>query len=359
MRPLSFAMAGGGTGGHVVPNLAVARELRRRGHQPFFIGTQRGLEARLVPRDGFPIEWIEIGGLNRVSAAERLRTLWRLPLSIVRAYSILSERSARGVFSMGGYAAGPVMIAAWLQNLPIIAMEPNAVPGFTSRRMAAFVERALLSFPEALRYFPRGSAELTGLPVREEFFRIPTKSRGETLNILITGGSRGSRTLNTAAAESWRLFRASGCPVRMVLQTGPEAHEALSRKFADAGIPGEVVPFVHDMPAAFAEADIVVARSGAGSVSELAAAGKPSVLVPFPFAADQHQLRNAEALQRIGAARLVLDGEMNGERLYAELTEMAAEPGLLERMGAAARAFAKPGAAARAADLLVELGKSV
>jgi UDP-N-acetylglucosamine--N-acetylmuramyl-(pentapeptide) pyrophosphoryl-undecaprenol N-acetylglucosamine transferase len=345
-RMAPFLMAGGGTGGHVIPALAVARELRRRGHEVYFVGTDRGLEARLVPAEGFRLEKIHIGGLNRVSLQQRLGTLLRLPFTTLGCF----RYSASAVFSMGGYVAGPPVMAALLRRTPVVVMEPNAVPGFTNRVIGRFVSRALISFAETANYFPKDRTELTGLPVREEFFGIRPKARGAVLNILITGGSQGSRTLNRAARESWPLFpRAS---VRIVHQSGQAELEELRDAFAQSGLEGEVVPFIRDMPAAFAAADLVVCRAGAGAVSELAAAGKPSLLVPFPFAADDHQARNAEAMERGGAARLIRDAELNGERLVSLVIELGER---LEEMGAAARKFARPGAAARAADILEQV----
>ena len=314
-----FLMAGGGTGGHVIPAIAVARELRARGHEAFFVGTRQGMEAKLAPAAGFPIEWIEIGGLKRVGVARTLRTLMQLPWEIGRVWRMLARRRTSAVFSMGGYAAGPAVLAGWLRRLPIVIMEPNAMPGMTNRKIGRVAARALLSFPEAARYFPAGRGEVTGLPVREEFFRIAPKPRTARLKVLVTGGSRGSGTLNRAARESWPLFRNSGVNVSLIHQTGAAESEATAEAFRDAGLAGEIVPFIDDMPAAFADADLIVCRSGAGAVAELAAAGKPSILVPFPFAADNHQLRNAEALERDGAARLVLDREMNGQRLFEEI----------------------------------------
>lgn len=346
-----FLMAGGGTGGHVIPALAVARELRRRGHEAMFVGTSRGMEARLVPAEGFELKTIDIGGLNRVSLQQRLSTLVRLPIATFdcRRYVL----PAAAVFSMGGYVAGPPVIAALLARRPVVVMEPNAHPGFTNRAIARFVRRALISFPETARYFPRGRTEVTGLPVREEFFRIVPKPRGGALNILITGGSQGSRTLNRAGQDAWPLFRESGARVQIVHQTGASAFQPMRDAFAKSGIEGEVVPFITDMPAAFAAADVIVCRAGAGAVAELAASGRPSVLVPFPFAADDHQTRNAEAMQRAGAARLVRDAEMTGERLAAIVAELAGSDAL-ENMGESARRMGKPGAASRAADLLEE-----
>ena len=350
--PGSFLMAGGGTGGHVIPALAVARELRQRGRRVFFVGTQRGLEAKLVPAEGFELRPIDIGGLNRVEMRQKIATLSRLPFTTATCARLL--RGVSAVFSMGGYAAGPPVMAALLRRVPVVVMEPNAVPGFTNRAIGRFVYRALVSFPETAGFFPRGKTEITGLPVREEFFSIPPRPRGGTPTVLITGGSQGSRTLNRAVRESWPLFLKAGMPVRIIHQTGPAAVAELRGEFAQTGLEGEVVPFIQDMPAAFAAADLVVCRSGAGSVSELAAAGKPSVLVPFPFAADDHQTRNAEVMERGGAARLVPDAEMNGEKLFSLVSELTRAPELLARMGEASRKFARPGAARRAAEILEE-----
>lgn len=353
--PIPFLIAGGGTGGHVIPGLAVARELRKQGHEAFFVGTERGVEAKLVPAAGFELVRIRIGGLKRVGLRRTLTTLWQLPVSVLEMYRLLWRRRVRAVFSMGGYAAGPPVIAALLRRIPVVVMEPNAVPGFTNRRIGRFVSRALISFRETAGFFPPGRTEITGLPVREEFFSLAPKPRGPVLNVLITGGSQGSTTLNQAARQSWPLFRESGMKVRFVHQTGVAAHAAMAADFAASGLEGEITPFLTDMPAAFAEADLVVCRAGAGAVAELAAAGKPAILVPFPFAADNHQLRNAQAFERAGAARLATDAELTGERLFQLVRELASAPDALARMAAAARSLAHPGAAQRAARILEEI----
>jgi UDP-N-acetylglucosamine--N-acetylmuramyl-(pentapeptide) pyrophosphoryl-undecaprenol N-acetylglucosamine transferase len=348
--PATFVMAGGGTGGHVIPALAVAHELRARGHTVRFIGTRRGMEAKLVPAEGFPVEWIEIGGLKRVGLRRVLATLAELPSSVWQAARMLDRGPPAAVFSMGGYVAGPVLIAALWKRVPVVVMEPNAVPGFTHRRLARFVARALVSFPETARWFPAGRAELTGLPVRDEFFRVPAKAPGKNLTLLITGGSQGSRTLNRAAAESWPLWEKG--TVRLIHQTGAASYDEVASLFRASGVEGEICAFLPDMPRAFAEADLVISRAGMGILSEVAAAGKPSILVPLPGASDQHQLRNAEAFEKAGAARLVLDVEMSGRRLVEEVTRLTKEASLLQKMGEAARTLARQGAARRAAEIL-------
>jgi UDP-N-acetylglucosamine--N-acetylmuramyl-(pentapeptide) pyrophosphoryl-undecaprenol N-acetylglucosamine transferase len=349
-NPATFVMAGGGTGGHVIPALAVARELRLRGHSVRFIGTRRGIEAKLVPAADFPIDWVEIGGLKRVGWRQTLTSLTELPVSIWQAARLLDRANpVTAIFSTGGYVAGPVLLAALWKRLPVVVMEPNAVPGFTHRQLARFIAKALVSFEETVRYFPKGRAEVTGRPVPEEFFAIRPKPRTEVVTVLITGGSQGSRTLNRAAEQSWSLWKRDS--VRLIHQTGSQAYEDLAPKFRASGIAGEISAFFEDMPRAFAQADLIVSRSG-GTVSEIAAAGKPSILVPLPTAADQHQLRNAQAFERAGAARLVLDSEMTGARLVEEVTRLTTEAGLLGEMGKSARALGRPGAAKRAADVL-------
>jgi UDP-N-acetylglucosamine--N-acetylmuramyl-(pentapeptide) pyrophosphoryl-undecaprenol N-acetylglucosamine transferase len=350
---LRFVMAGGGTGGHVLPLLAVASELRRRGHECLFIGTRRGLEARLAPARGFPIEWIDIGGLQRVGLRQTIRTLFQLPASVARCSGLLSRFRAAAVFSLGGYAAAPPLIAAILRRVPIAAMEPNAVPGLVTRRFARFTRRALVQFEGTRRFFPAGRAELCGLPVREEFFEIPWHPPGPVFRVLITGGSRGSQTLNRAAREAFPLL--AQAPLHLTVQTGEAEQEITAQAFAAAGLSGTVSAFLEDMPSAFRDADFVISRAGAGAVSELAAAGRPSLLVPFPFAADDHQRHNAEALARNGAALVLTDNELSGARLAQTLLELRARPGQLESMSQAARAHARPGGAARAADTLLEV----
>lgn len=351
----TFVMAGGGTGGHVIPALAVAEELRRRGHNPVFIGTKRGYEARLVPQAGFPIEWIEIGGLNRTGLVQKLRSLIQLPLSVLAVLRQFGTHRPAAVFSMGGYVAGPVMIAAALRGIPMVLMEPNAIPGLVNRRMARRVRRALVNFRETADYFPNGVAEVTGVPVRNAFFGLEPKSGGP-FTLLVTGGSQGSRTLNDAVRAAWpRFAREMNGRIRIIHQTGASAERALAEDFAKSGLEGEVRAFISDMPAAFAAADLVLCRSGASTVSELAAAARPAILVPFPFAADNHQLRNAEAFSRNGAGIVIEDKDLSGERLFREVSAFAADPGRLREMSRAARQLAHPDAAARAADILESL----
>lgn len=356
---MMFLIVGGGTGGHVIPGLAVGKELRKRGHAVEFVGTSQGIEMRLAPEAGFPLRLLRVGALKQVSWKRRLRTAFELPASFFTAVRILEETRPGAVFSMGGYASGPVTLMAAMKEIPIVVMEPNAMPGFTHRLIGPLVSRALLGFEQAARYFPSGRWEVSGIPIREEFFHVPVKTHAAPFTVLITGGSQGSHRLNAAATESLALWKGAGWLDRMVFlhQTGEREYNDVCFRYQSAGAQAEVAPFIRDMPGAFARADVVVCRSGASAVAELSAAGRASLLVPFPFAADQHQLRNAEAMQAAGAARLVADRDLTGQRLFDELRAMLEQPARLMEMEAAARKQARPGATQRAAEVLESVGR--
>ncbi len=338
-----------------MPLLAVAEQLRDRGHFPYFIGTQKGFEAKLVPQRNFPIEYIDIGGYQGMGLLRKAKLAYQLPLSIARCLASISKNKPIACFSLGGYASAPPVLASLLRNLPLVVMEPNAMPGLVNRWMGRLAHKALLSFPQAASYFPEKAVEITGLPVRAEFFAINAKPREDHLTVLITGGSQGSQTLNRAVREAWPLIQQNGLRIKLIHQCGKREEESLRRDFALTGIVGSVSAFINDMPAAFAAADFVVSRAGAGTVSELAAAGRPALLVPFPFAADDHQAKNAQAVVEAGAGLMLRDAEMTGAKLFGILTGFLSDPGSLLSMASRALALRKPGAAARAADILEEI----
>ncbi len=354
-------IAGGGTGGHVIPALAVAAELRRRGsgNELLMVGTSLGLEARLAPRHGLRLATIDVGALSRVGALRAAATLLGLPASFWQAGRILAEFQPQVVYGVGGYASGPVLFMAAMENIPIVVHEPNAVPGFANRIIAPFVARALVAFPEAQRFFPATRVEVVGVPVRAEFFTVPPKPHGSPLTLLVFGGSQGAHHLNLAVIESLPLFRTRGeeCP-HFIHQTGEKDYDAVRAAFAQHGLDGraEVTPFIDEMPAAFARADLLVCRAGAATLAEVTAAGRAALLVPFPFAADDHQLKNARSLERAGAARVLLDSELSGRRLFDAVGEMAARLDELERN---ARALAQPRAAERIVDALERTARNV
>jgi UDP-N-acetylglucosamine--N-acetylmuramyl-(pentapeptide) pyrophosphoryl-undecaprenol N-acetylglucosamine transferase len=353
----TFLIAAGGTGGHVIPGLQIARELRRRGHRCRFVGTARGLESRLVPKEGFPLELLPVGALNRVSIRRQLETVLRLPQALIQAGRLIDRDRPAAVLSLGGYAAGPVLVAAIMREIPVAVVEPNAKPGLAHRLAGPFVSRALLGFPRGAEYFHEGRSEFSGIPVREEFFRIPPKAHTRPFTVLITGGSQGSQRLNRAAVEAVELWAAKNTlgELKFLHQTGANEYNGIQSAYVLHRAYAEVAPFFDDMPRAFAEADLVICRSGASAVGELAAAGKASILIPFPFSADDHQVRNAEAMQAAGGARLVLNDDWNGKRMVEEVDSLLRSPASLEQMEQAARTLARPGAAALAADRLEEL----
>ena len=352
-------LAAGGTGGHVIPALVIAGEFcgRRRDRQVLFVGTARGVETRLVPQAGFPLELLEVGALQGQAAASRLKTLLLLPRSLWQALRILERFQPQVVLGIGGYAAGPMMLAAAWSGIPLAVLEPNAYPGLANRWVAPYVARAFVAFPEAASYFPAGKAVEVGLPVRREFFEVQPKPRQPPFTVLIFGGSQGARTLNRAAVEALPQLDQLQENLLLLHQTGQSEYNSVREAYAKHAVRAEVFPYIEKMPEAFARADLVVCRAGASTVAELAAAGRAAVLVPYPTAANQHQLRNAESLARRGAARLILDRDCNGDRLVAVIREGLQEPETLERMEAAIRRAAHPEAAARIVEEIERLGR--
>jgi UDP-N-acetylglucosamine--N-acetylmuramyl-(pentapeptide) pyrophosphoryl-undecaprenol N-acetylglucosamine transferase len=314
-----------------------------------------------VPEAGFPLELIQIGALKSVSLARRVRTFFEMPMSLVAANAILDRVRPAAVFSVGGYSSGPIMVMAASRDIPIVIMEPNAAPGLANRIAGPFASCALLGFPQAAHYFPAGRSLVTGIPIRDEFFDIEPKPHAPPFTLLITGGSLGAQRLNQAVSEALALWSNRGwlAQLKFLHQTGEREYNKVRAVYEMHGAIARAAPFFNDMPGLFAQADAVICRSGASTVAELCAAGKASLLVPYPFAADQHQLRNARAMEHAGAARLVLDAELTGERLVAEVERLLGVPGRLNAMEGAARRLALRGAAERAADVLEDLAAGI
>ena len=357
MAQLRVLIAGGGTGGHIIPALAVAHELvTHHNAEVLFVGTQRGMEIRLVPEAGFNLRLIDVGPLKNVSLATRLRTLLRLPRSISDCKALLREFQPSVVFGVGGYASGPSMAAALRLHVPAMAFEPNAMPGLANRLVGKKVQAAAVNFPSAVKWF--NNCEVTGIPVRPEFFHLDPPS-ARTPHLLVFGGSQGARIFNTRVPEVIPALLDAVPGLTVLHQTGTrhldQTRAAYAASCADPARV-EILPFLDDMPQRFAAAHLVMARSGASTVAELAAAGKPSLLVPFAAAADEHQKRNAEAMVDAGAALMLqeTDLEVPG-KLLGELTGLLTDPDRLARMAAAARTQAHPGAAERIASRLASL----
>jgi len=349
-------LAGGGTGGHVIPALAIAHQLQKQySAELLFIGTARGIENRLVPAAGFELRLVKVGALNRVSLATRCRTLLDLPRSLWEASRMLKDFDADVVIGVGGYASGPAMAAAIRQATPTLAFEPNVVPGFANRVIARWVSAAAVHFEETCRYFPH--CRVTGVPVRAAFFQIPLKPPGPAPTLLVFGGSQGARAINEAMIQSLPGLRQRTPSLEIVHQTGERDFERVRAAYEKTGIRGEVHKFIDEMPARFAQADLLVCRSGASTVAEITAAGKPAIFVPFPYAADNHQNVNARALERAGAAVVVEESKLAAAYLVDTVAALITDPGRLQAMSLAARSLAHPRAVEEIGEMVEELAE--
>jgi len=349
-------IAGGGTGGHIFPALAVARELKKRyDAEVLFVGTARGMESRLVPEAGFELKLIDVGPLKSVSLLTRLRTLARLPSSIFACKRLIREFRPGAVLGVGGYASGPAMAAALWLKIPAMAFEPNAMPGFANRLVGKRVQAAAINFPAAAKWFR--NAEVAGIPVRPEFFALAPPSGPP--HLLVFGGSQGARILNQKMPRVIQPLLDAVPGLTVLHQSGPRHADATEAAYKASGADParwQVRPFLSDMAAQFGRAQLVLARSGASTVAELGAAGKPALLVPFAAATDEHQRRNAEAMATAGAAVVLLEPDLDlPGKLLETLAGLLNTPTRLAAMSAAARSQAHPSAAERIAERLVEL----
>ena len=348
----SVIIAGGGTGGHIYPGIAIAQEFKRRNAncKIVFVGTARGLENKIVPREGFILELIAVTALKGVSIAKRTKSLLMLPKSFFAVRSLIHKHQPEVVIGVGGYASGPMVLIAALMGVPTLIAEQNALPGFTNRMLSRFVKAAAVSFAEAKSFFGN-KAEITGNPVRAEFFAIAPRPAGVIKNIVITGGSQGARAINNAMVEALPILEAHQEKLSIVHQTGELDFEKIKAAYAKSPMKAEVKPFIEKIVDEFANADLVISRAGATTVAELAAAGRPALMIPFPLAADDHQRKNAEAVERAGAGRMILQSELNGERLAKELLALITDAEKLAAMSTASKTLAHPDAAARVVNI--------
>ena len=359
MKPMRVVIAGGGTGGHLFPGLAVARELLRR--QPdaviTFAGTSRGIEARVVPREGFELDVLRSAGLKGTTAAALARGLVLLPLGGVDAWRILSRRRPDVVIGVGGYSSGPVVLAAAARRIPTLLMEQNAVPGLTNRTLARVVSAAAVTFDETITYFGRRGF-VTGNPVRAEFF-----ARGDAAavagtvppRVLIFGGSQGAHAINMAMVEAATKLAAHPGGLAITHQTGERDLERVREGYRRTGLEARVEPFLYAMDREVKGADVVVARAGATTLAELTAAGKPAILIPLPTAADDHQRKNAEVLARAGAAEVLDQRSLSGAILADRIAALASDAPRRAEMARAAKTLARPDAARAIADRVLAL----
>jgi UDP-N-acetylglucosamine--N-acetylmuramyl-(pentapeptide) pyrophosphoryl-undecaprenol N-acetylglucosamine transferase len=354
-------IAGGGTGGHLYPGIAIARELlgRRTDAIVTFAGTARGIESRVIPREGFELDLLRSAGLKGRSGFAAVRGVALLPVSFADAWRIVSRRKPDLVIGVGGYSSGPVVMVAALRGIPTMLAEQNAVPGLTNRILSRVVRAAAVTFESTVSYFGR-RAFVAGNPVRREFFADLPPEGGSDLGddrkvrVLVFGGSQGAHAINVAMVEAAPRLAAAG-GVDVTHQTGERDLELVRRTYREQGLPARVEPFLFDMDREMKRADVIVSRAGATSIAELTAAGRAAILIPLPTAADDHQKKNAEVLARANAAELIEQKDVTGTLLADRLLALARDVERRSAMARAARAFAKPDAAKVIVDRALEL----
>lgn len=358
-----IVIAGGGTGGHLFPGIAVLEELRRRHPtvDALFVGTARGIEARVLPARGEKLELVDVRPLKGRGAGDLLRNLAILPGAAAKAGSILRKHKPDVVLGVGGYASGPMLAAAAAMRIPTAILEQNAYVGLTNRMLAPLVGRAYISFAETASTFGERKARLTGNPVRRAFVDAARRAMSDPdgfearcRRVLILGGSQGARALNEAVPRAIALLGEAFGDLEIVHQTGESMREEVAERYRAFGVRADVVSFIDDTARAYASSAVVVARAGATTLAELCAIGRPSILVPYPLAADDHQRKNAEALERAGAARCVVQADLTPARLADELRNLLGHAGERRAMADAARRQGRPDAAAAIVDDLCE-----
>jgi len=355
---MRLLIAGGGTGGHLFPGVAIAEELRARepDAKVLFVGTRRGIEARVLPELGWDLELIEVSGLKTVGALGAVRGLFRLPRALWQARRVLKRFAPDAVIGVGGYASGPVVLMAKLAGIPTAICEQNSIPGLTNRILGRFTRAVFLAFDESRRFFKPKKIVMSGNPVRRELLgrllaagEDTPRAPGAPVHVLVSGGSLGAVAVNALAAEAL-IALAKTMPITITHQTGEKGYDDTVKRYADAGVVADCRAFIKDMAAAYQQADVIIGRAGATTVAELAIAGKPAIFIPYPFAADNHQEINAREMASAGAALMFRQAELTPERLADALRPLLEDPARRAEMGAAMKALAKPGAAAAVVD---------
>jgi UDP-N-acetylglucosamine--N-acetylmuramyl-(pentapeptide) pyrophosphoryl-undecaprenol N-acetylglucosamine transferase len=356
---MKVLIAAGGTGGHIYPGIAVAKEIMRRDEtsEVLFVGTSRGLETKIVPDNGFRLSLINSAGLKNVGFLGKLKGLFILPKSFLEARRLIKDFKPDVVVGAGGYVSGPVLLMASFRKIPTLVMDSNALPGFTNRRLAPFVTKAALTFEEAMPFFGEKGI-VTGNPVRREFFDIQPKARSEKVNLLIFGGSQGARAINDAMADALSNLQSFKDKLQITHQTGEFDYEKIKEIYNRAEWSNsDVRPYISDMVNEFAKSDFVICRAGATSCAELAAAGKAAIMIPLPTAADDHQRKNAEALQTAGAAKMILQRDLNGESLANEIIDLINSPAKISAMEMSAKKLARKDAAEVTVNIIEDLAR--
>jgi UDP-N-acetylglucosamine--N-acetylmuramyl-(pentapeptide) pyrophosphoryl-undecaprenol N-acetylglucosamine transferase len=360
--PETLMIAGGGTGGHIYPAIAIAREFVARGpsRKVVFVGTEKGLEKQIVPKAGFPLEFISVGGLKGKGGLDLIRSLFRLPVGFLQAWRVVGRHRPSAVLGVGGYSSGPVLLAAAMRRIPTIVHEANAYPGLANRSLARFVTKVAIAFAEAAPRLKRSDAVVTGNPIRAEFFTVNRQpSTATRKRLLVFGGSQGSRVLNEAMSGALLFLARLKDSMDIVHQTGPNNLAPVQEAYRQSAFSNaRVVPYLDPMVDEIAAADLVVSRAGAMTVGELCAAGRGAILVPFAAATNNHQELNARVVERAGGAVVITEKELTPERLAGAISSILGDAERSARMGAAAKSLATPDATKKIVDLIDEIQRN-
>jgi UDP-N-acetylglucosamine--N-acetylmuramyl-(pentapeptide) pyrophosphoryl-undecaprenol N-acetylglucosamine transferase len=360
-------IAGGGTGGHLFPGLAVAEELKNRDDstEVIFVGTEYGIEARVVPREGYPIKFLRAEGLVGVSTVKKAKAIVTTFFSIADSYKIIQTVRPDIVIGVGGYASGAAMLTAYLMSIPTMILEQNSIPGLTNKILGRFVRAVCITYQESISFFPKAKTFLTGNPVRmqilkgdiESAYRLFSLERG-LFTIFIFGGSSGAKSINMAIVNALNNMYDLKDKIQFLHQTGIRDYENIRESYRKTGFKGTITPFIYQMGEAYAVADIVVSRAGATTLAELTALGKPAILIPYPYAAGQHQELNARKLLEMGAAKMIRDSELKGESLANSIREMYTNETMRAEMQRNSRSVGRPEACSKVVDIAMSLVKN-
>ena len=359
----TLMIGGGGTGGHIYPAIAIAKEYvaRNKNRRVVFVGTERGLEKTIVPKAGFPLETISVGGLKGKGGLALLKSIFRLPYGFIQAFQLVGKHRPSVVLGVGGYSSGPVLFAAALRGVPTVIHEQNAYPGLTNRMLARFVKKVIVAFAEAAPRMKRADAVVTGNPVRAEFFAA--QRQPSTVNrqrLLIFGGSQGSRILNDAMTGALLFLSRLKDRLDIVHQTGPNELQKVQEAYRTSGAfpNARVVAYLDPIVDEIAAADLVVCRAGAMTIGELCAIGRPAIFVPFAAATNNHQELNARVVERAGGGTVITEAQLTPEKLGAAINEIISDPERTRRMGAAAKALATPEATKKIVDSIESIQRT-
>ena len=359
---LTLMIAGGGTGGHIYPAIAIAREYlaRNASRSVVFVGTEKGLEKQIVPKAGFPLEFISVGGLKGKGGLDLLRNLARLPMGFVQAWRLIGRYRPAVVLGVGGYSSGPVLVAAALRRVPTMIHEQNAYPGLTNRLLAKVVRTVAVAFSDALPRLKRTDGVVTGNPIRKEFFEVSRPVvAAPRKQLLIFGGSQGSRTLNEAMTGALLFMAPLKDTLQIVHQTGPKDVAAVTAAYRDSAFAGSrIVPYLDPIVDEIAAADLIVARAGAMTIGELAAVGRASILIPFAAATNNHQEMNARVVEQAGGAIVITESELTPERLAGAISTVLGDPTRVARMGESAKTLSSQNATSNIVDLIDKIQRN-